>query len=354
MNKEGAFFWGFLSAAQSSDKSACNLNLSRRAFIIKSSYLAVASSLCLLPRELLAENWLSREGAEYLRSSHMNGNQLAIVKSVPRFNGEVLDPVMDIYHLGRGYRAYLPILMRFNSPDKSSPFGEGGLNPYIYTCGNPVNFFDPTGHSPFATWSFWGGVALSVVGIVLGIVTLGSGVAAAAGLISAGVSISVSAAIGAGLTIISGITGTTSGALRLSSIIADEYGEHALAQKLNIASMIFGVTALTTGIASSASSVISGISERASTTFQVASGLSFTAGTGLHFFGEFIDDQVVSTIGSMLAIGGAVGLGGGWALNSRIANGMASARFPNNLVNTGPRPHNSSLGLQGNLLRRGW
>lgn len=35
--------------------------------------------------------------------------------------------------------------MRFNSPDSLSPFGRGGLNPYAYCLGDPVNFSDPTG-----------------------------------------------------------------------------------------------------------------------------------------------------------------------------------------------------------------
>ncbi|MCU6375056.1 hypothetical protein [Morganella morganii] len=31
------------------------------------------------------------------------------------------------YHPGNGYRAYNPVLMRFNCPDSLSPFGGGGL-----------------------------------------------------------------------------------------------------------------------------------------------------------------------------------------------------------------------------------
>ncbi|MCX7077853.1 MAG: RHS repeat-associated core domain-containing protein, partial [Pseudomonas sp.] len=44
------------------------------------------------------------------------------------FNGERQDPVTGHYHLGNGYRAFNPVLMRFNCPDSWSPFGEGGLN----------------------------------------------------------------------------------------------------------------------------------------------------------------------------------------------------------------------------------
>ncbi|WP_195755825.1 RHS repeat-associated core domain-containing protein, partial [Pseudomonas syringae] len=39
-----------------------------------------------------------------------------------------------------------PVLMRFNSPDSWSPFGEGGVNAYAYVEGNPVGRRDPSGH----------------------------------------------------------------------------------------------------------------------------------------------------------------------------------------------------------------
>ncbi|WP_057436065.1 RHS repeat-associated core domain-containing protein [Pseudomonas syringae group genomosp. 3] len=65
---------------------------------------------------------------------------------VPGFNGEQIDPVTGHYLLGNGYRAYNPVLMRFNSPDSFSPFGEGGLNAYGYCAGDPVNRSDPGGH----------------------------------------------------------------------------------------------------------------------------------------------------------------------------------------------------------------
>jgi RHS repeat-associated protein len=75
------------------------------------------------------------------------------------FNGERPDPVTGHYHLGNGYRAFNPVLMRFNCPDSWSPFGEGGLNAYGYCSGDPRNRVDPTGHmfktikNPFKTSS---------------------------------------------------------------------------------------------------------------------------------------------------------------------------------------------------------
>lgn len=66
--------------------------------------------------------------------------------SVPGFNGEQPDPLTGHYLLGQGYRAFNPVLMRFNSPDNLSPFGQGGLNAYAYCAGDPVNRADATGH----------------------------------------------------------------------------------------------------------------------------------------------------------------------------------------------------------------
>ncbi|WP_082481887.1 RHS repeat-associated core domain-containing protein [Pseudomonas sp. Leaf127] len=66
--------------------------------------------------------------------------------SVLGFTGERRDSVTGHYLLGNGYRAFNPVLMRFNSPDSLSPFGEGGLNAYVYCQGDPVSYLDPTGH----------------------------------------------------------------------------------------------------------------------------------------------------------------------------------------------------------------
>jgi RHS repeat-associated protein len=73
------------------------------------------------------------------------------------YNGEYTDPVTGNYHLGNGYRAFSPALMRFTAPDSLSPFGAGGLNTYAYCAGDPINAIDPTGHMPW--WE------LSVLGL---------------------------------------------------------------------------------------------------------------------------------------------------------------------------------------------
>ena len=84
------------------------------------------------------------------------------------FKGERLDPLTENYDLGKGYRRYNTRLMRFDSPDSLSPFGEGGLNTYGFVAGDPVNLSDPTGHFP---------VRKLLVGAIVG-VGVSSGIAA--------------------------------------------------------------------------------------------------------------------------------------------------------------------------------
>ena len=86
------------------------------------------------------------------------------------FNGEVRDQPSGWYLLGQGYRAYNPTLMRFHSPDSLSPFGAGGINPYAYCAGDPINFVDPTGHANRGVnWMGVLGAAMSAVGIALSV-----------------------------------------------------------------------------------------------------------------------------------------------------------------------------------------
>ena len=75
-----------------------------------------------------------------------HSHDVKMLNSVSGFNGERPDPVTGHYLLGQGYRAFNPVLKRFNSPDNLSPFGEGGINAYGYCGGDPLNRVDPTGH----------------------------------------------------------------------------------------------------------------------------------------------------------------------------------------------------------------
>jgi RHS repeat-associated protein len=83
------------------------------------------------------------------------------------FNGELRDSHTRWYLLGNGYRAYNPVLMRFHSPDKVSPFGTGGLNSYMYCAADPINQRDPTGRFAIPV------ISNLIVGYAGGIFSLG-------------------------------------------------------------------------------------------------------------------------------------------------------------------------------------
>jgi RHS repeat-associated protein len=67
------------------------------------------------------------------------------------FNGQPAESIVEGYFLGHGHRMYSPLLMRFHVPDRSSPFGKGGLNCYAYCNADPLNRHDPTGR--FFQWA---------------------------------------------------------------------------------------------------------------------------------------------------------------------------------------------------------
>lgn len=96
------------------------------------------------------------------------GAILNLLGPLQGFAGQMRDSHTGWYHLGNGRRVYNPVLMRFHSADRLSPFGKGGLNAYAYCLGDPVNYQDPSGQ------------VAEFVGPVLGI--LGNGI----GLLSSG------------------------------------------------------------------------------------------------------------------------------------------------------------------------
>ncbi|CAM3505073.1 RHS repeat-associated core domain-containing protein [Bordetella flabilis] len=74
--------------------------------------------------------------------------------TISGYTGQYRDPLLPGYMLGNGYRAYLPALMRFAQADSPaySPFGRGGINPYAYCAGDPINRSDPSGHFFLTHW----------------------------------------------------------------------------------------------------------------------------------------------------------------------------------------------------------
>ena len=94
----------------------------------------------------------------YMPENDLTGNNVLVFG----YSGAYCDPVVGGYSLGNGYRAYLPELMCFSAPDGWSPFGKGGLNPYLYGSGDPINHSDPSGHLSTLAWIGIGGGALGI------------------------------------------------------------------------------------------------------------------------------------------------------------------------------------------------
>lgn len=185
--------------------------LNRREFLIKIGQTsAVAGGISLLPTSVR----LAMAQSMTVSSSHLG------------FNGEWLDPVLEGYHLGQGYRVYQPKLMRFNAPDSLAPFNEGVHNAYVYCHNDPINFTDPSGHLNISKILFGAfGIIAGIVGIALAAPTGGSSLVLAAGIIS-------------------GIAGMTSGALQLASGIIDD-GD--ISRKLDIATIPFDIIGVVSG-----------------------------------------------------------------------------------------------------------
>ncbi|MDQ1886658.1 RHS repeat-associated core domain-containing protein [Aeromonas salmonicida] len=180
-------------------------NISRRSFMLRASVLATSAALLTLsPAGRALAGWAAGPGEmpEAVGRMLLQDNCLA-------FNGERRDPVTGLYHLGQGYRAYNPRMMRFHAADSLSPFGEGGINPYGYCLGDPINAVDPTGHS---AWSWIGaiaGILIAVVGLVVGVATFGAAAPAAAAMIAGGAGITAAG--------IAGLAGVIGGALTVAS-----------------------------------------------------------------------------------------------------------------------------------------
>lgn len=140
------------------------------------------------------------------------GNSTSADYRLLGFNGEHFDPTSGTYHLGNGYRAYNPVLMRFNCPDNLSPFSAGGINPYAYCAGDPVNHTDPSGH---LSWIAMTGITLNIIGLGLSIFTAGLSIAAAGSVMAAISSASASGLIVGSLNIASDITGIVGGSIEI-------------------------------------------------------------------------------------------------------------------------------------------
>lgn len=158
-----------------------------------------------------SRNCTGQNGQKHIWTPYGSGSAAG---QLPAFNGERLDPESEDYHLGNGYRTYSPTLMRFRCPDDLSPFGAGGINPYAYCAGDPVNFTDPSGHI-----SWQGGLSIGIGVFGLGMVLLigGLSISVAGGLTAALEGASTAALTIGALSVVSDVTAIASGALEDSA-----------------------------------------------------------------------------------------------------------------------------------------
>lgn len=145
-----------------------------------------------------------------------HGAQAADDGQIPfGFATERREPLTGWYIPG-GHRPYDPVLMCFLAPDSESPFGRGGINPYAYCAGDPVNRVDPDGHS-WVSYALAGtGLALSAVALIPG---LQAALPVAGALFSATSTLStaqIAVLAAATLDVISVTTGVASLALEIS------------------------------------------------------------------------------------------------------------------------------------------
>ncbi|MFK3775667.1 RHS repeat-associated core domain-containing protein, partial [Pseudomonas sp. NPDC089406] len=189
------------------------------------------------------------------------------------FAGERREPLTGWYIPG-GYRPYDPLLMIFLAPDSASPFGGGGLNPYAYCSGDPVNRVDPDGHS----WFTWVGIGLGVLGTAL---TLGAlapafavvGAAAVAGTLTMSTLAAAAATIGTtAASIAATVTGAALSVVSLGTGVAGTTLE-AMGKDQKTAS-ILGWVSLGTGLAGSVLEIGAGLTSGAMKAGKVARGTS--------------------------------------------------------------------------------
>lgn len=160
----------------------------------------------------------------------------ASVRPLIGMHGERVDWISarsQLYHLGHGARSYDPMLQGFLSKDPYSPFGMGGVNPYAFCGGDPVNRTDPSGHASAAVIS---GVTVGVLGLVLGLLTLG---------ISVFIGMT---AIGALLAATSGVLGLASSAVGIAASVHAASGDPELARTLGWVATGLGIASMLLGL----------------------------------------------------------------------------------------------------------
>ena len=174
-----------------------------------------------------------------------------VMEGRPGFAGEQLDELTGWYIPG-SYRPYDPVLMSFLSPDSESPFGDGGLNPYAYCAGDPVNNIDPDGHAWWKWLAAGVGTALAVAGTIASLGTAAPALAAiwagGMGTLTLGGAMAMTSA---GLAAVSLATGVAAMTLEATG------GDEKAAGILGRVSLATGIASAVTGLAPAAARGIS-------------------------------------------------------------------------------------------------
>ncbi len=92
-----------------------------------------------------------------------NREALDITKNSIGFSGQSKDSATGMMMLG-GYRAYDPAVGSFMKVDSMGPFTAGGSNSFAYAFGNPLAYYDPSGHFD---------ILASLISVVVGAATFG-------------------------------------------------------------------------------------------------------------------------------------------------------------------------------------
>lgn len=182
-----------------------------------------------LQRSILAE--LDRSGPNQLAYTAYGSQSSRLPTGAHLgFNGQLKEPSAGGYHLGNGHRMYNPVLMRFHSPDRLSPFGKGGLNAYAYCSGSPVNRVDPTGKS-------WLAMIGNAVGTVLNGIFAGAAINRSAAAIVSGKAPSMLTRIGNSLSFWGGATGIPSRAVGVPAAMAAQMPASSMSLASNLGVM---------------------------------------------------------------------------------------------------------------------
>ncbi|MCP8635053.1 RHS repeat-associated core domain-containing protein [Pseudomonas mosselii] len=101
---------------------------------MSTTYLA----MCDWQQSVLGDGQVGRRYTPYGALPQVAGPRLA-------YCGMPCEVLTGNYSPGNGHRTYDPELKRFHSPDRLSPFGDGGINAYAYCSGDPINREDRNG-----------------------------------------------------------------------------------------------------------------------------------------------------------------------------------------------------------------